>query len=169
MHIKFKKAFSLTEVLIIAAIISIMTAITFASLQGGKTKREVEVAAREVSAAIRNVQNDALSGKGAGVGGCNKYVFNYGGSEASNPASYNTTAADGTGCNPQSNKALLSGVIFLDSGTFSYTSPHGKISIIGAAKKIRVRKNSAYFMVCVYQSGDVKELESNAGDTIACP
>ena len=63
---KNKKGFSLIELMIVIAIISIMAGIILSSTSQGRTKHELETAMREVAAGIRGAQNNALSGKRSG-------------------------------------------------------------------------------------------------------
>lgn len=60
---KIFSGFTLVELVVSMAILSIMAAITIVSLSGTKTKQEVEGAARQVASAIREAQNYALTGK----------------------------------------------------------------------------------------------------------
>lgn len=57
------KAFTLTELMVVAAIISIMVVVTIVSLGGSKDNKALEMAAREVGATIREAQNNTLTGK----------------------------------------------------------------------------------------------------------
>jgi prepilin-type N-terminal cleavage/methylation domain-containing protein len=55
--------FTMVEVLITAAIIAVMTAVSLTSLGALKERRAVELSARKVSAAIREAQSYALTGR----------------------------------------------------------------------------------------------------------
>lgn len=63
-----KKGFSLMEMVIIVAIISIMTSTMMTTSFKERTTKEIEAAGREVVAAIREAQNNALTGKQQGEG-----------------------------------------------------------------------------------------------------
>lgn len=58
-----KPGFTLLELVIVMAIITIMTIIALSNIQSNKKSKELEAAARAVSAAIREAQNNALAGK----------------------------------------------------------------------------------------------------------
>ncbi len=58
-----KKGFTFIEVIIIFTIIFIMTAVLLGTSYKDRSKKQIESVAREVSAAIRETQNNALTGK----------------------------------------------------------------------------------------------------------
>ncbi len=58
-----RPGFTLVEVLITTSIIGLVSAVSLVSLSGFKVRREVEGSARIVAAAIRDAQNNALTGK----------------------------------------------------------------------------------------------------------
>lgn len=60
---KTMKGFSLIEIIIVLAIIAIMTGVLFANNNNNKASQEVQLAAREVAAQLRLLQNDAINGK----------------------------------------------------------------------------------------------------------
>ena len=65
---KNKKGFSLVELLIVLAIMTIMTGVVFATKNGDKKASvDVEAATRDVAAQIRSLQNEALNGKMIGT------------------------------------------------------------------------------------------------------
>lgn len=59
----FKSGFSLAELLVVVAIIIIMTGALFASISGSKAQKDAENSARQVSAQLRQLQNEAINGK----------------------------------------------------------------------------------------------------------
>ncbi len=65
---KNKKGFSLLEMVIIMAIVSIMTSVMLVVTLSEKDTKEIEAAGREITAAIREAQNYALTGKQQGAG-----------------------------------------------------------------------------------------------------
>jgi prepilin-type N-terminal cleavage/methylation domain-containing protein len=58
-----KNGFTLLELLIVMAMIMIMTVVSLVFLGNNKKNKELEAAARAVSVAIREAQNNALAGK----------------------------------------------------------------------------------------------------------
>lgn len=65
-HNSKKKGFTFIEIMIVVVIIIIMTSVVLITVGNNKSPRAVEVAARQVAAAIREAQNNALAGKQAG-------------------------------------------------------------------------------------------------------
>jgi prepilin-type N-terminal cleavage/methylation domain-containing protein len=115
MHEKTKKqlsGFTLIELMISMAILSIMTTVTIVSMGGAKTKQEVEGAARQVAAALREAQNYALTGKNIGASGDVPCQFRL--------------EADGTSTFTIQQKKFDSGVCTADSGSpMSYSLSNG--------------------------------------------
>lgn len=146
---KNRKGFALIELVAVVAIITIMTAVTIVSLQSGKTEKELEVAAREVVAAIREAQNSALAGKNASST-CAKYDFTY----VADSADYSVGTVGGGGC-PISNYTLSNGVIFGGGGTFSFSIPFGTVS--SSSISIQLTKSSDNYYICVNSTGSVYE------------
>lgn len=144
---KRKKAFTLTEIVVVIAIVGIMTGVMLVSLSGTRTDKALETAGQEVAAAVREAQNYALTGRGAGPG-CNTYTFSYGGS------SYDIS--NGSGCEVNISYELKNGVVFSGtSGSFYFLVPHGIIDI-ASTETITLGKNSKKVNVCVYPSGRVE-------------
>jgi type II secretory pathway pseudopilin PulG len=145
-----KKAFSLVELMVIIGIIGIMSSVVIVSLQRGKVEKELETAAREVSAAIREAQNNALTGKSASSSDpiCTQYDFTYYAN-----ANYSVGTVGGLGC-PLVGYTLKNGVTFASSGSFSFSIPFGNIS---SGASIQLTKNSSSYYVCVSTGGAVTE------------
>ncbi|HCP09002.1 MAG TPA: hypothetical protein DIT25_04360 [Candidatus Moranbacteria bacterium] len=138
-----KKGFSLPELMIVIAIIGIMSGVALVSLSGSKEKKEVETAAREVEAAIRETQNGALTGKGVGASpGC---YFNFFYDKAAG-----TFGTDG-GCMNVTYK-LNNGVAFSGSGSFGFSIPFG--DTLGG--EIKLEKGATCYMVKASPSGRVE-------------
>ena len=157
----YKKAVTFIELVIIVAIIGIMTSVLLVSTSGSRTDKALEAAAREVTATIREAQNYALTGKGAGAG-CNTYVFTYGAGAYS--------VSNGVACSVNSSYALKNGVTFQNPGllSFSFAVPHGAISgiVFGTPRDIILDKSSKVIHVCVYSSGKIIETDIGAA---GCP
>ncbi len=60
---KTRPGFTLVELIVTTAALSIMATVTIMSLSGNKTRHEVQTAARLVTSAVREAQNYALTGK----------------------------------------------------------------------------------------------------------
>ena len=65
---KNKRGFSFLEMVVIVAIISIMTSVMMVVTFKERDRKEIEAVGREVTAAIREAQNYALTGKQQGTG-----------------------------------------------------------------------------------------------------
>lgn len=72
---KFRQGFSLVELVIVMAIITIMTVVLFVSMSNKKAVADVDVAVRQVAAQLRVLQNEALSGKQIDGKNVCKYEF----------------------------------------------------------------------------------------------
>ena len=165
--------FTLIEVLITSAIISIMAAVVIVSLGGARSERQVKNAAILLSTALRDLQNNALTGKnigadipcdfrfgGVAVGG-NSVAFQYaqrvGGSCANNPA-------------PQA----LRTVTLTDGVTFGVATAGGRFTVpwgsvldsagadLAATLVYQVKKDVYTYSVCVYPGGRIENVSGNA-------
>ena len=61
--LSYKRGFSVIEIVIAMALLIIMTAVLFVNQTSNKSQKEVEVAARQVAAQLRLLQNDSINGK----------------------------------------------------------------------------------------------------------
>jgi len=142
------KAFTLIELLVVIAFISIMSAVVLTSYQSSRTKKAVETEARKVAAAVREAQNDALTGKGAG--GCGGYVFTY----TSGTGNY------GIGGCLTANYTMINSVTFSNGGVFTFAAPWGNITStapLTLPATITVTKGSYCSNVVVNSAGNVTE------------
>jgi len=129
------------------------------SYTGSRTDKSLEIAAREVAATVREAQNYALTGRDAGESGgvnCNDYIFTY----TIGSAVYTIK----NNCNINISYTLKNGVVFDNEGSFSFSAPHGIVSIV-STETITLSKNSKKITVCVYSSGKI--METSIGES--CP
>lgn len=151
------RGFTFVEVIMVVAIISIMTGVALVSMNSARTNKALETAGQEVAATIREAQNYALTGKGAGAG-CNDYTFTYAAGD-----SYGIS--NGAACSINVNYTLKNGVTFPSGDLFSFSAPHGAVDFTGL-KTIILAKNGKQIRVCVYSSGRVEETVIGAA---SCP
>lgn len=170
---KTRKGFTLVEMLLTVAIIGILSAVVLVNLRGGRDQKDVELAAREIAAGIKEAQNNALAGRRSK----NEHL----------PCYYQiepTSSLDGyvmryiyrveTGnCNDSSNNAVYYSHVFgnnvkvSDFNPFGFNVPHGGTRGILSSepRKIIIYKGShsytVSYTVCVYESGLVLEEAGN--------
>lgn len=173
---KNKKGFSLIELMIVIAIISIMAGVMLSMNSQGQTKHELETAMREVASGIRSAQNNALSGKRSGINRSCNFAFKAGinlyeiEGEFYNPTQ--TTNCDdvtipfvyaivGSG-----NLPTGVSVSFEYEGSsvseIGFTVPFGEVTkdraIIDKSIKVFVQKEGLRYLICVSPSGRIDEL-----------
>ncbi len=157
-----KKAFTLLELMIVCSIIGIMTAAIIVSLINSQIKKEVEIEARIVAAAIREAQNYALTGKTTQAGDlpC-KYRFTSNSGDGSYKIRYYYHTNANSDCGNERIYAVYSlknKVSFAASRDFYFTVPHGIPSPSPfSTVTVTVRKSTSVYNICVYPSGLVKE------------
>lgn len=157
------RAFTLIEVMVVMAIISIMAAVVVSSLGNGRTERELETNAREFASVIREAQNYALTGKqwSSGDTPCSFGVRWIGGS-----STYDFTYAEKSGdtCPPSPSSVvaytLKNGVTFSGGGSMLFTLPHAATSGVNAV----FVKGGLHHIVCISADGRVSD---TAGSTCA--
>lgn len=181
---KTKKAFSLMELLIITAVISIMTVASLVYLGGQKEDKELEVEANKMASAIREAQNNALTGKqpdNASVACGHGFYFDNDGTLPSSNIEYKIFFnSDSSGCgaagrnydeassNTYIKYELGNNVEFNSSLAMSiyFTVPHGKIfdnaeNAILTAQTITLKGRSGdTYNVCIYPGGKIEAKES---------
>lgn len=166
------KGFSLLELTVAMAVVGILIAAVIVPLNNSRTKKEVEVAAREVAAAIREAQNYALTGKSTSAGYPCRYGFRADNTESGYYIDYyyateSCTILQGI-TQPYISYELKNGVLFSsDSGDFDFSVPWGVITANTFTLPARyvVSKGSSSYTVCVYSAGNITELPGG----VACP
>lgn len=174
-----KKGVTLIEMVIAIAIIGIMATATVFSLNENKNAKQAEVAAREVAASIRQVQNSALNGKQDGgnplrkICGYGFYFANALPNEYKFFYNYTDNAGDCAAISRDYNaeaptyvfetKTFQGGTVIsagMETSAIYFDLPFTNVSYNGAAinaQKIILQSGSAYYTVCVYARGDVQE------------
>lgn len=147
------KAFTLIEALITVAIISIATAVMLVNYSNTQATQRLESSAREVEAAVREIQGYALTGYQdvAGSDPCRFEISWTAGSPTYNLNYYykdqNTDA-----CGPQSPIAtysLRNGVTFGSTGSFYFIPPWAVIYPQGSNKTIMLNLSGSSHVVCI--------------------
>ena len=158
---KKQKGVTLTELMAVMAIVSIMAGVAFVSLQNSRTEGEVKAAAREVAAAVRSVQNDALSGKKIKKDDCSssvqEYAFYYGIGTTSGNATLTSVQYKVEGCNAQDVVTLEKGVEFSSTGTSNKVGFAPVTGKQGGSNQIIVTKGTVSYSVCISSTGSVEE------------
>lgn len=173
----FSRGFSLVEVLLVIAFIGIMTAVTFVSLSGKRTDETLKGAAREVAAAVRVAQNNALSGvkePGNDNGLCWHILRWTDGSAVSTSIVRHLKNAGDCSQFPSDttefslgNYTLENGVTFVGGGEVDFVVPRGNLYQT-TVQSIVLTRASRFVTVCVLPSGVVVE-KSPADTAPSCP
>ena len=179
---KNKKGFTFIELMVVIAIIGIMTAVILVSQQDTKNARTVQTAGRNLTATIRELQNNAVTGKqivdasstkvicgyGIIVSGGNSYdlFYNYydKGTPNANCDSVGTTYDNSKSSKYVSASKFGNNVTTGTSMTVFYSVPYGSVAAADAAnaflplpKPITLTFNSKNYLVCIYPSGRIEE------------
>ncbi|MFZ3031732.1 MAG: prepilin-type N-terminal cleavage/methylation domain-containing protein [Candidatus Moraniibacteriota bacterium] len=175
-----QRAFTLIEILIVIAIITIFATVILIDSSQGRVRRETENAGREMESAMRVAQNYALTGRKVvddaipttalpcyfmvrWDGGLSSYAITY---------IYKNTSSDA--CSPSgpsfvlATYALKSGVTFNTTGSFYFSLPHANIfdgsGAITTSKGVIMEKVGIRQIACIYAGG---RIERASGST--CP
>lgn len=149
-----KRGVTLPELMVTMAIIGIMSAVSITAMTVAKRNAEVEAAAEEVVAVLREAQNYSITGKDTSSA-CGNYsvsitsATNYSLSNGANP------------CSLRQFYTLKNGVLFTTAVNTSFAAPFGAV----AATKNVLGKNGANYTICVNAAGLITKLSGN----VNCP
>lgn len=165
------RGFSLLELMTVAGIIGIMTSIVLVSFSSGRTDEVLKTSAREVANALREVQNDALSGlRPSGVNSGSTvcwFSIERSGSSSVNLKVYHSNVSDcssGMGQLSIRTFQLKGGATFSSSMAYGFRLPHGRVvdtagaDIPGGIKTIMISAAGKSIAVCLDPaSGAIRE------------
>ncbi|MDD5651925.1 MAG: type II secretion system protein [Candidatus Moranbacteria bacterium] len=149
--IKTKKGFTLLEVMAVMGIVAVMTAVALSAIVNSRNRTELESAANEVMAAIRETQNYALTGKRDGSNDvCTGYKFT---SDVAESNRYVISGEPST-CNFFVGQKLSGGVTF-SGGSLSieFTTPHADMIPSGTTIIITLIKGGHNYCVFINNAG----------------
>lgn len=145
------------ELVMLIAIIGIISSISIVSLVNSKRIAELDSAAEEVAAVLREAQNYALTGKDI-VTGCGNYTVAF----ANGTGNYRLHNGGGT-CLLNLPYVLKNGVIISGSTDTTFIAPHANISGMGAGwRVITLNKGGGTpIYVCINSAGLIKKSMSS--------
>lgn len=185
----YKKGFTFIEVIIIFTIVFIMTAILLSTSYKDRYRKELQAAAREVTASIREAQNNALTGKqkGSGTMPC---AFQFYMNSNSYQIKHETRDLDSPNCNggfnaffdsvPLPNGVTMSATAFnpadpthlYPANTIEFDVPYGKITANGDPKysgiEIVLKKNNKYYHICLHTTGLIEDMGLTENPDTVC-
>lgn len=165
--------FTLIEVLIVSAIIGIMASVVIVSLSGARSENQVKNAAILFSTALRDLQNNALTGKNIGADIPCDFRF---GNVAVGANSINFQYAQRSGGSCANNPAVvaLRTVTLTDGVTFGVVTAGGRFTVpwggvldsagssLVNTLSYQVTKSGYTYSVCVYPGGRIENVSGNA-------
>lgn len=159
---KNRSGFTLIEIMLVVAIVGITTATVFVSLSGSRSTRGLDRASREVSAALREAQNYALSGRSTAISENNTFF----GLQISSPTAYSVVSSSGT----VGSYTLKDGAVFTSgTTTLSFTLPRGDVLVGGSplagSYLVGISKGGSARYICLYSTGRIIE----NGPSGTCP
>jgi len=184
-----RKGFTFIEVIIIFTIVFIMTAVLLSTSYKDRYRKELQAAAREVTASIREAQNNALTGKqkGSGTMPC---AFQFQINSGSYQILHKTRKLDEVTCGnifdaffdpvPLPNGVTMSATTFNpvdpthpDSAqTIEFDVPYGKITANGDSKysgiEIVLKKNNKYYHICLHTTGLIEDMGLTENSDTVC-
>ncbi|MDD2766585.1 MAG: prepilin-type N-terminal cleavage/methylation domain-containing protein [Candidatus Moranbacteria bacterium] len=156
-HTQRWSGFTLIEVIVTIAIVSILTSVAISGINSGaKTQRELETNAREFASVVREAQNYALTGKQANVAGTNTCSFLV--SQISSTQYTLSAIACGTGTAELiTTYTLKNGVGLSGTSSITFVLPRGVPSSVGA---VIFSKGDNRYYVCVSADGKIEDKSS---------
>lgn len=153
---------TLIELLVAMAIVVIGASIMIVSLSGARTTRALEGATLQISSAIREAQNNALTGKFSTSSNtvCRHRVWIVEGESV-----VHTSIVSGSGCATETARQydLSNGVKAANSQALFFTLPHARVfdgsgtELTSGRIDLQISKESLTYHVCVYPGGRVEE------------
>jgi len=187
---KNKKGFTFIEMIIVITIIFIMTAVLMDLSFRDRAKKDVETSGRELTAAIRETQNNSLTGKQYSGNDRLPCAFRFVVGEHTYTMQYQTRDIDGecAGWDTFHTVKLpegltLSAYAYNPDQSTDWTSvdqitfdvPYGRVTIgdggEGAGYKgveISLKKGDKRYVVCVHAIGLIEELGLQSGEEHVC-
>ncbi len=172
-HMRSKKGFTMIELIIAIAIIAIMTMVMFIAIYGDRENRELTAAGRGVTAALREVQNNALTGYARESERSCQFVLEF---EGKNYAVKRWVINDDDKC--EERDTLHSYILEYDVkriddsndlSQITFTVPHGTIiastndgnqfdlDTIGQIQLKKTGDSEKIFYICIHPNGQIAE------------